>query len=90
MRLKDLWRDTCGDVKVLNVRDGAEYFSSKDDAGAISKKEDLSKAEKLVEKLNQFPETAQEMFNTYVDGVMAGLRLRGKDETVSQDESKDA
>lgn len=41
MRLKDLWRDTCGDVKVLNVRDGAEYFSSKDDAGAISKKLEL-------------------------------------------------
>lgn len=53
-------------------------------------KEDLSKAEKLVEKLNQFPETAQEMFNTYVDGVMAGLRLRGKDEMVSENASKDA
>lgn len=53
-------------------------------------KEDLSKAKELAETVSQLNGQARELIATYAEGMLAGLRLRGKNETVSQDESKDA
>lgn len=53
-------------------------------------KEDLSKAKELAETVSQLSEQAKELIATYAEGMLAGLRLRGKDETVSENKSKDA
>lgn len=55
-------------------------------------KEDLSKAKELAETVSQLSGQARELIATYAEGMLAGLKLgrESKNETVSEDESKDA